>query len=564
MCFPDEFVMESSLHSWLGSLTVFLFTQKELHMLEIAIGIIKAKYPSFEVPSSPQEIYPDLDYFNDLQVSTTCSNQMPGLTEIVAPVLHNYLSPDAAIDSSMFQDYVELLSFSLPNKYFIESPRVPLAKSSLPEFIRQQCVEDTVLWPIFIGDEHALAVIYPDAIHWLSWSDHAVPDKVIHSAKALRRRSLPLIKLQPQALEQNSSGWFVLHSMQRILAGQPFVDFSDLTASVRETALTHFKCEVLAATKARTLKPNEEDFANLVPDADRTEFFDNAIYAMDDLFVTDHSDHSPDFIEPASGHMVDNALLVAQDASQNRHGALLVVKDISESRQDSSSSSSSQDATEIKSRRRRSRRPSQALDYRRTILRNISKAVQCYRSTHLSTEMSVPLLWSILEGDPSHSAFLRRYTLILFYMKMSRLDDAGIKKELAKVGNVSFSIKDNSYIRKMRKKQEEGKAWSDLCDLRSDWGQDKYTLLSAVPEDIREAPIEEVSQGIRSENSVLFQSLNDARSLCAALLGDTLPKCLLIDNYSYKDSRLSTHDIKLSFQAFLSLDPSQPVQIPRC
>ncbi|QBZ66744.1 hypothetical protein PoMZ_13731 [Pyricularia oryzae] len=505
--------MESSLHSWLGSLTVFLFTQKELHMLEIAIGIIKAKYPSFEVPSSPQEIYPDLDYFNDLQVSTTCSNQMPGLTEIVAPVLHNYLSPDAAIDSSMFQDYVELLSFSLPNKYFIENPRVP---------------------------------------------DHAVPDKVIHSAKALRRRSLPLIKLQPQALEQNSSGWFVLHSMQRILAGQPFVDFSDLTASVRETALTHFKCEVLAATKARTLKPNEEDFANLVPDADRTEFFDNAIYAMDDLFVTDHSDHSPDFIKPASGHMVDNALSVAQDASQNRHGALLVVKDISESRQDSSSSSSSQYATEIKFRRRRSRRPSQTLDYRRTILRNISKAVQCYRSTHLSTEMSVPLLWSILEGDPSHSAFLRRYTLILFYMKMSRLDDAGIKKELAKVGNVSFSIKDNSYIRKMRKKQEEGKAWSDLCDLRSDWGQDKYTLLSAVPEDIREAPIEEVSQGIRSENSVLFQSLNDARSLCAALLGDTLPKCLLIDNYSYKDSRLSTHDIKLSFQAFLSLDPSQP------
>ncbi|KAI6562293.1 hypothetical protein MCOR04_009421 [Pyricularia oryzae] len=407
-------------------------------------------------------------------------------------------------------------------------------------------------------DEHALAVIYPDAIHWLSWSDHAVPDKVIHSVKALRRRSLPLITLQPQAVEQNSSGWMVLHAMRRILAGKPIVDFSNLTASVREIALSHFKCEVLAATRARTLKLNEEDFANLVPEADRTEFFDNAIYSMDDLFVTDHSDHSPDIIEPASGHMVDNALLVAQDASGNRHGAPLVMKDISEGRQDSSSSSFSQYATDIQYRRRRSRRPSQALDYRRIILRNISKAVQCYRSTHLSTGMSVPLLWSILEGDPSHSAFLRRYTLIVFYMKMSRLDDAGIKKELAKVGNVSFSIKDKSYIRKMRKKQEEGKAWSDLCDLRSDWGQDKYTLLSAVPEDTREAPIEEIAEGVRSENSVLFQSLNDARSLCAALLGDTLPNCLLIDNYSYKDSRLTTHDIKLSFQAFLSLHPSQP------
>lgn len=66
-------------------------------MLGIAIGMIMNKYPSFEVPQSLQKIYPDLDYFNDLQVSSACSDhQVPRLTEIVAPVLHNYLSPYAA------------------------------------------------------------------------------------------------------------------------------------------------------------------------------------------------------------------------------------------------------------------------------------------------------------------------------------------------------------------------------------------------------------------------------------------------------------------------------------
>ncbi|KAI7909456.1 hypothetical protein M9X92_011626 [Pyricularia oryzae] len=149
--------------------------------------------------------------------------------------------------------------------------------------------------------------------------------------------------------------------------------------------------------------------------------------------------------------------------------------------------------------------------------------------------MSVPLLWSILEGDPPQSVFLRRYTLILFYMQISQLDDAGVKRELEKIGDWKFCIRNNSSIRKMRKKQEEGKAWSDLCDLKSHWGLERYTLLSAMAE------------GIQSQNSVLLQSLNDARRLCAALL----------------DERLPNHDIKLSFKAFLSLDPNQPVQIPR-
>ncbi|TLD03401.1 uncharacterized protein PgNI_12300 [Pyricularia grisea] len=291
--------MEPSLHTWLGSLTAHLFTAKQLHMLEIAVSMIKTKYPSFEVAPSPQRIYPDLDYFNDMQIVTACSAQQPSkLTEIVVPVLHEYLSPDGAINSRMFQDYVELLSYSLPNEYFIEDPRGRHANSTVPEFIRQERINNTILWPFFKGDEHALAVVYPDAIHWLSWNDHAVPDEVLGSAKTLRRRSLPLIKLQPQAVEPESSGWMVLHAMQRILAGHPVVDFSDLTAPARETALTRFRCEVLAATRARTLKPTEEDFANLIHDVDRTEFFDNAMYAMDDMFVTDHNHNSPNVIEP--------------------------------------------------------------------------------------------------------------------------------------------------------------------------------------------------------------------------------------------------------------------------
>ncbi|KAL5903121.1 hypothetical protein ACKVV7_011428 [Pyricularia oryzae] len=516
-----------------------------------------ARYPSFEVPPSPPKTYPDPDHFKNHQVSAAYpARQLLKLTETVVPVLHNYLSPDAAIDPSIFQDYIKLLSSSLPNKYFIEVPRGLSSRPNVAESITQQRVDDTILWPVYMNGEHSLALIYPDAIHWLSWSDHAVPDEVIGSAKTLRRRSLPLIKLQSQAVEQNSSGWLVLHAMQRILAGRPVVDFSDLTAPLREAALTHFKCEVLAATRAKTLKPNEEYFVNLVSDADQTQFFEDAICAMDDMFVTDHSEHSLDIIEPASGHM-ENPLVVAQDASGNRHGAPLVV-------QEDSSPGSSKGAPESQSRRRRSRPAAVTLDYRRIILSNISKAVRCYRSTHLDPEMSVPVLWSILERGPLDSAFLRRYTLILFYMKIKTLDDVGIKEELATAGTRRFSIKENSFLHKMRRKQEEGKAWSDLCDLKREWGQDKYTLLSAVPEDTREAPIQEMDKELQSENSVLLRSLNDARSLCAALLGKCLPNRLLIDNYIYKDSLLSDDEIGVSFGAFLSLNPRQPVQIPRC
>lgn len=64
--------MESSLHIWLGSLAAHLFTAKQLHMLEIAVSMIKTKYPSFEVAPSPQRIYPDLDYFNYMQNVTAC------------------------------------------------------------------------------------------------------------------------------------------------------------------------------------------------------------------------------------------------------------------------------------------------------------------------------------------------------------------------------------------------------------------------------------------------------------------------------------------------------------
>lgn len=67
----------------------------------------------------------------------------------------------------------------------------------------------------------------------------------------------------------------------------------------------------LAATRARTLKPTKQDFANLIHDADRTKLVSNAMYSMDDMFVTNHSFNSPNGIEPASGHMVDDTLLMA-------------------------------------------------------------------------------------------------------------------------------------------------------------------------------------------------------------------------------------------------------------
>lgn len=166
------------------------------------------------------------------------------------------------------------------------------------------------------------------------------------------------------------------------------MDFSDLTALVREIALSHFKCKILAATRARTLKPTEKDFANLIHNVHRTKFFDNVMYAINDIFSTNYNHNFPNVIEPTSGRMVDNTLLVAQNASKDRHGGL-AVQNVSEILQNSSLSCSSQNSPEIRSNRRRSRRPAQILDYRKIILRNISKTVQCYSLEQIYLPLSV-------------------------------------------------------------------------------------------------------------------------------------------------------------------------------
>ncbi|TLD04241.1 uncharacterized protein PgNI_12171 [Pyricularia grisea] len=329
-----------------------------LHVLEIAVGIIKTKYPSFKIAPSPQRIYPNLDYFNDMQIVIACFAQQPlKFTEIVVPVLYEYLSSDAAINSKCFKIML-------------------------------------------------------------------IPNKVLGSAKTLRRRSLPLIKLQPQAVKPESSGWMVLHAMQRILA-----------APTRETALTRFKCKVLAATQVRTLKPTEKDFANLIYDVDRIELFNNAMYAMDNIFVTNHNYNSPNVIEPVSGHMWHKMF-------QKIAMALWLYK----------------------------------------MFRKFFKIFLC----------------------PAPAKTLQKFDLVAagradrlkYWTTKNQLNDTGVKRELVKTGNGKFCIRNNNSIRRIRKKQEEGKAWSNLCDLKSYWGLERYILLSAVPEDIQKAPIREITEGI--------------------------------------------------------------------
>ncbi|KAF4782028.1 hypothetical protein HER10_EVM0006655 [Colletotrichum scovillei] len=161
----------------------------------------------------------------------------------------------------------------------------------------------------------------------------------------------------------------------------------------------------------------------------------------------------------------------------------------------------------------------------RVILGMLSGAVAFYRSSRLSGDTELAVIWSAIKSG-SKSEFYRRYMGLLFYEKMVRLSS------------------DQEVALQMRRHQSDFQIWHDICDLRRDWGPGRFVLLCALPESFQvgrgsrteqQVQLRRVCKRLKDDRDPLSGYLDAAKELCAALVGVKLPcERLMIDDYHLK------------------------------
>lgn len=199
----------------------------------------------------------------------------------------------------------------------------------------------------------------------------------------------------------------------------------------------------------------------------------------------------------------------------------------------------------------------------RVILGMLSGAVAFYRSSRLSGDTELAVIWSAIKSG-SKSEFYRRYMGLLFYEKMVRLSS---DQEVALRLKTSITKRE---LGEMRRHQSDFQIWHDICDLRRDWGPGRFVLLCALPESFQvgrgsrteqQVQLRRVCKRLKDDRDPLSGYLDAAKELCAALVGVKLPcERLMIDDYHLKAYQDMSEP---EFAAYMSLSPRPVIPISR-
>ncbi|KAL4403348.1 hypothetical protein CABS03_15301 [Colletotrichum abscissum] len=199
----------------------------------------------------------------------------------------------------------------------------------------------------------------------------------------------------------------------------------------------------------------------------------------------------------------------------------------------------------------------------RTILGMLSEAVAFYRSSRLSGDTELAVIWSTIKSG-SKSEFYRRYIGLLLYEEMARLSS---DHEVALRLKTSITKRE---IGEMRRHQSDFQIWHDICNLRRDWGPGRFVLLCALPEGFQvgrgsrteqQVQLRRVCKRLEDDRDPLSGYLNVAKELCAALVHVKLPcERLMIDDYHLKAYQAMSEP---EFAAYMSLSPRPVIPISR-
>jgi hypothetical protein len=202
---------------------------------------------------------------------------------------------------------------------------------------------------------------------------------------------------------------------------------------------------------------------------------------------------------------------------------------------------------------------------RQVILGHLSQAVKASRSAGASMQTGLPVLWSLVLDDNVSSTFHQRYNAVLFHDKMQQLHDSNAVEQAWGHGGLT----DRPVVDEMRLMQSSCRFWRELCDLRSEWGDGKYTMLLVGSKSVinkmsrvqKDAFIAAIRLRLSDVSDPLSGCLDKARDLCCAIVNKSLPEdTLMIDRYLLRQYDVSSDAL---YGAFTSLDPRIKVPIPR-
>jgi hypothetical protein len=477
--------------------------------------------------------------------------------------------------------------------------------------IGDEGVHLATIMPFQDGDGWAFAVAYPDCIHWYD----SRPSADIPVFRVRDKRPVVDDWTGPKEFKPTDSGVLMLLGIRRLQHGIPHLDQSAANRSGPA-----YRSRILIELLCGKLNPTTSELESLVArvrqeqgqgqgqgqeqgleqqreqeqeggEAEQSHFFDDATYGMDFEageeaevpFATNTA--SVAIITPPDSTLDPSPRRIRQSQPENE-ASIHVSAPVLGSGLPAAQSRPAQQAsphgrengTDVVTaeeglpvfRWRHVVQPC-PLEDRQVILRHLSQAVKASREVGASMQTGLPVLWSLVSRDRVSkdgvsSAFHQRYNAVLFHDKMEQLHSSTAVEQAWG----SNGLWDRPGVKEMRLMQTSCRFWRELCDLRSEWGDGKYTMLLVGSKSLidnmsrvqRNAFVATIRSRLADVSDPLAGCLESARGLCCAIVNKSLPEeTLMIDRYP-----LRHHDglnDPFIYGAFTSLNPRVKVPIPR-
>ncbi|KAJ2981954.1 hypothetical protein NQ176_g1708 [Zarea fungicola] len=511
----------------LRQISLGAYSRSSIHQAILALAAVQRRYPAIaSMPPSRSDSVATADDENTSFLRTESSfveyvaryaDTVPsadGLSEAAWSMAQQQASPRDAV-----QSYLDLLRH-------LDSPVEILPVRPLQNEIAlsSEGTNRPAIIPFVDDDTWVFAVAYPDCVHWYD----SGRDRHIPSLSSPDKRAVTNHWTGPKHERNADSSIFMLMGIRCIQRGSPHLP-QETAVSLAST----FRARVVVELLCGKIDPPKHSVEMLLMQEveEQSLFFEDAMNGMDW-----QSSPSPD-AETENGFVPLPLDPPSLDA--NRIPPSTIV-------------SLAQPAC----KRVRQEHGFKVADAR-IILANLNEASLATRAIVRAAGRPLDILWLLVQNTSYSSAFHDRLNAILFYEEMKRYQTDNDVKE---------AMKHPTDVRDMRIVQARCKFWKDICEIRSEWGEDKYVLLLAFPRTVtgrtgRSRHIQELERRLNNGDDHIQRYLHAARDICRAIVRGSLPcESLMIDVYHLKQHEPLSDSM---FDAFVSVKPRARVPLPR-
>lgn len=506
---------QDDAYDFFKKLSEAVYSKKSLQQFEAALRVTRARFPNSARSSGRQQKlgYPSADY------DFCMKEQLP----IVKPEWAEYAARVSQSEPPMEDDELTLSMWNLVQGSCLDAEIVNeylniLKKSCLSsEVVGIRTLEPGVNLISEEGCNRPTIIPFHDTNNWafaVAYADcihwyNSNPNSITPQFSTGDERRVVTGWTGPKHSRSEDSGILMLIGIRLLLQGTPHI-----CQKVADQCVVAFRSRMVIELLSKTMDPSQQDFEEILHQSyppNPSSFFDEAMFNL-----------SP----------------------SNRLSQEIVP-----------------DETQSGS------------DQRKIILDCLSHAVHTNRSAKLSTDKSIARLWFLVQSSQRINIFHQRHNAVRFYEEMNRLgSDSDIIREALRFSSPSAISKrpTDKTIAKMKLIKDQCAFWKDLCELLSDWGDDKFVILCAIPPKVnikrmepgeKEGLIHEFKQRLEDVLDPLSANLREALPLVRKLIHDKLPTdSLMIEYYIGERYKELTNEL---YKAFLSIEDNTPrVSIP--